>query len=228
IGHRAAASTAAITGVLFAAAAGAFALGANPTALAAWSSVALVLVLIVTPKSALSTSGLLALIKSTENADLAEREAVRVALRKGRETTDVMVWSTAVMLMPLVLTVCFTGVWSQGLLCAVLCVVVLLRSRSFTHARHVGPLISAATIGILGGAAAIPRWFDHDASASVVLWCALVVVALLSAAASQTAVFPDVGAARVRRTLDIVDVPLALAYIPVLFLAQGLYGYFWP
>lgn len=203
--------------------------GANPTAVCVWASVVPVLALIVTPRSALASSGLLALVRKTENMELADRRELGVALDRGRLVVDAVVWGASALVVPMVLTIALTGFWEQGLVAAVLAVVLLLRSRSFTHARHVGPMVAAGTVSLLAVAYSIPRWIDSDNSTiAVVVWLVAAVLVLFGAGLGQAFELPDVGAARVRRLLDSIDLPLTLAYFPIVFFAQGIYGFFWP
>ena len=207
----------------------AIAFGANPTALSVWASVVPVLALIVTPRAALASSGLLALVRKTENMELADRRELCGALDRGRLVVDAVVWAAAALVVPMVATVALTGFWEQGLVAAVLAIVLLLRSRSFTHARHVGPMVAAGSLSLLVVAYSIPRWIGNDDSTiAVIVWLVAAVLVLFGAGLGQAFALPDVGAARVRRLLDSIDLPLTLAYFPIVFFAQGIYGFFWP
>lgn len=224
----AAALAGAVVGVAALAAAGAMAAGANATALCMWASIPLVLIIIVAPKAALATSGLLALVRQSEQMALVDRDSVRSSLRRGRAVVDGLVWAVSVLTVPVTLTISQTGVWLQGLAAAFLSVVVALHSRSFTHARHVGPLVVASLASAAFVLIALPRWLDTPDNVSVGIWVCATAVIVVGLSTIQAVRLPEVGAARVRRFLDTVDFPIALAYIPIVFLAQGIYGYFWP
>lgn len=211
----------------FAVAGAAFALGANPTAMSMWASIGLVALLIVTPRVALASSGLLAHIRRTERFEEAPRNKVSDALARGRHTADGLVWGSAVLLTAITATIAATGVWEQGLAAAALVMMVLLRSRAFTHTRHVAPLVVAAAVSAAALGCALPGWIPGTGSAAAVAAAA----GVLLAGAFVAAGLPDldaVPAARVRRALNAAGLPLAIAYVPIVFFGQGVYTLVWP
>lgn len=216
------------TAVVFAAVGLSFALGANPVAASVWALPVLVLGVIIAPRIALSSSGLLAQIRLSERMELAQREAVAAGLGRGRLIADAIVWATSVLGVPAVATIALSGVWQQGLAAVVFVVIWLLRSRNFTHVRHVAPMILAGAAGAAFLAAGLARWIG--ASGGSYTGVVGVVAAALAVAFGCGALpsLGEVGAARARRVLDGVDLPLALVFVPVVFFAQGVYSLVWP
>ncbi|QRY63011.1 EsaB/YukD family protein [Gordonia sp. PDNC005] len=207
---------------------GAFLAGANAVAMSVWVLPVLVVAVIVAPKWALASSGLLAQVRLSERMELADRDAVARGLTRGRLTADVLVWSSSVLGVLAVATIAADGVWEQGLAAAIMVAIWLLRSRNFTHARHVAPMILAAAASTVFLAAGAIRWFGAAGSSYVLGIGAAVVVLVLVLAACALPTLDEVTAARVRRLLDAVDIPLAVAFVPVVFFAQGVYTLVWP
>lgn len=217
-----------IGAVLFAGAGAAFALGANPVAASVWTLPALVVAVIIAPRVALASSGLLTQIRLSERMELAERAAVLSGLGRGRIAADVLVWVSSVFVIPVVATIALNGVWEQGLAAAFLVVIWLLRSRNFTHVRHVAPMVTAAAVGATLLVAGIVRWAPVSADGSAVVMGVGVVLIAVAAGLGALRPMDEVHGARLRRFLDGVDLPLAIAFVPVVFFAQGVYSLVWP
>ncbi|NMO00492.1 type VII secretion integral membrane protein EccD [Gordonia sp. TBRC 11910] len=217
-----------IVSALFLIAGAAFAAGANPTAFTVWASIGLVVGCIVTPRIALTSSGLLAQIRRSEQMELADRAAVDAGLRRGRDVVDGLVWAESVLVVPVVATIAVTGVWEQALVAIVLVLIFALRSRSFTHVRHVAPMLGAAGVSALILGCAVPQWFSMTGTSVIGAGVVATLVVGAVVLAGQLPGLDDVPAARLRRFLDGIDLPLALAYFPVVFVGQGIYGFFWP
>lgn len=220
--------TATICAVVFAVAGAAFALGANPTAASVWAAPVLVVMVIVAPNLALSSSGLLAQIRLSEQMELADRSAIAAGMARGRTTADILVWTSSILVVPVTVTTALTGVWQQGLAAGFLLAIWLLRSRNFTHARHVGPMVVASATGCAALAAAIVGWLGATGASQVALVGVAAVVVALCFVLGALPALEEVSAARMRRLLDAIDLPLAIAFIPIVFFAQGVYGLVWP
>lgn len=214
--------------VVLAVSGAAFVVGANPVAWCAWTTLIVVIGVMVIPRFAVNTSGILLYLRRAESMEMVARDDVHRAVRRGRQTIDAAVWTLAVVATAQMVVLAAAGVWEQGLLGALLAVVVWLRSRSFAHARHAGVLVAAAIIGSVAAALRVPDWAHWDGTATTV-WCVAVSLALLVVVIAATTVRPDeVTQAQIRSVVDAVDVPLTLAFVPVLVFAQGIYPYFWP
>lgn len=216
------------TAVVSAIAAGVFALHGNATAISVWASIGVLVVLLYTPRMALTTSGLISLIRQTERAELAERRRVDRSLRRGRYIVDGLVWGVSVLTVAISAVVAVTGVWQQGVAMIALGVLVTLRSRLFSHARHAGALIAAGTASLVVSVLPIPAWLGWDQSAIAAYGVAVAIVAFVLLQAAQWITLPEVAAARAGRILNGLDMTLTIAYVPLVFFAQGVYQLFWP
>lgn len=218
----------AVCAIVFGVAGVLFYLGANPTAVTVWGSAVPVVIILFAPAVALSSSGLLAQIRLSEQMELAARSAITDAMSRGRAAADVMVWTASALVVPIVATIALTGVWQQGLAAAFLVVIWLLRSRNFTHTRHVGPMILAAAAATAFLAVGVAGWSGLAVGPAAALGAGAAALVALCFGAGALPALPEVSGARVRRILDALDLPLAIAFIPVVFFAQGVYNLVWP
>ncbi|MET9202652.1 hypothetical protein, partial [Gordonia sp. NPDC003585] len=111
---------------------------------------------------------------------------------------------------------------------AFLVVIWLLRSRNFTHTRHVGPMILAAAAATAFLAVGVAGWSGLAVGPAAALGAGAAALVALCFGAGALPALPEVSGARVRRILDALDLPLAIAFIPVVFFAQGVYNLVWP
>lgn len=206
----------------------AFALGLSSVATAAWGSVVFLVALILAPRLALLSSGLLAQLQRSEQLELTARADIDSSLSRGRHVVDALVWSTALLAMAASAAIAFLGVWQQGLITLLLGLLLLLRSRSFAHSRHVGPLVAAGAVALVLSCYRLPDWLGLPEAAAIAVWA--VGAALLLAAFLLTGLVSlnEVTRAEMRGWLDTADMLLMLAYVPVVVFAQGIYPYFWP
>lgn len=216
----------AASAVGFGLAAGAVAAGANVTALSAWVAPALVLVLVVTPRAATATSGLLGLVRRGESGDAVSRTAVDAATLRGRDLLDVLVVVTALASSLAVGTLMWTGMWMQAALGGLVGLTLLLRSRAFTGVRHVAPLLLVPVVAALGAGACLARmrFGDDPVPQALVLTVGGLVIALVIAFAGYVRL-GEVAAARLARTWDLLDPVLLFVLLPATFAAQGIYAY---
>ncbi|MCT1515380.1 EsaB/YukD family protein [Dietzia cercidiphylli] len=206
----------------------AFALGLSSVATAAWGSIVFLVGLILTPRWALVSSGLLAQLQRSEQLELSSRAEIDRSLTRGRRVVDTAVWSIAVLAAAAAATITLRGVWQQGLISALLGLLLIFRSRSFAHARHVGPLVAAGAFALLITAFRLPTWLGVPDWVAIVIWASAAAVLLVGFVLSGTVKLNEVNRAEMRGWLDAADLLLMLAYVPVLVFAQGIYPYFWP
>lgn len=207
---------------------GAFALGLSAVATAAWGSLLLLLALILAPGLALSSSGLLAQLRRSEQLELTARADIDTTLTRGRRVVDALVWMVAILAVFISGALIFGGVWQQGLIPAFLGLLLLMRSRSFAHSRHVGPLVAAGSASLLLVGYRLPDWLGVPDAAAVAIWVAVAAVILVGFVLSGTVKLGEVTRAEMRGWLDVADFLLMLAYVPIVVFAQGIYPYFWP
>lgn len=202
--------------------------GASLVAVSAWSLIPFLLVFAIAPKTALATSGIVAMVRRAEDGEPVHRDELRERLESTQQSTDVLVWVAAVLsaLACVVLTV--TGVWIQGVLSLLVAATLALNSRAFTHTRHVAPMVGAAIISASAGTLALPGWLGMEGGAAQVAGLAAVAALLLAIVAFNSVELDDVSAVRLTRVLNAVDYPIVLGTFPMIFAAQGVYQLFWP
>lgn len=205
---------------------GALLAGVTARALAAWSCPALVLVLGVLPQVALFSSGLVGLVRRAEARDPVERAAVERAVRTGGAVVDGATAAVAVTGAAAAATLVYAGRPVQAGLGGLLALLFLLRSRGFTQARQVGLLLGVAVTAALAAAAALPDWLDVSSDAQRATYWALgaAVVGVLVATVGLVRT-GEVAAARLSRVWDQLDLLAMLALVPLVLLAQGVFGW---
>ncbi|WP_431913188.1 type VII secretion integral membrane protein EccD [Micromonospora carbonacea] len=199
--------------------------GLDPRRVAAVGAVVVVFAVGLAPQLALSSAGLVDLLRRQEESQWVGRLLVAAAVRRGQS-----VLSGAVVGVALAATaacvVLLTGPAGVGvLLGGVLGLVFALRSRVFTRLGQVLPMlvppVVAATVAVIGAG----RLVGGDEV--VTAWSA-VVGALAVAAAVLWAGRPrlgEVGAARVRQLFDLVEVAAVVSLVPLVIAVFG--GFDW-
>lgn len=214
--------------VVLAVVAGAIALGASGVAIAAWGLIPLLLILGFGPKLAMMSSGIVALVRKSEEGNQVPRSEMSDALAALQSRTDVVVSTAAILITCVCAYLAVAGVWVQGMLTLVVAVVLVLHSRSYSHARHVVPLLGAAMVAGVAGMVALPGWFGIGGVAGAAMSAVFVTAVLVGIALANVATLDAVAAARLTRGLNAIEYPVVLAIIPLVFLAQGVYQLFWP
>ncbi|MFZ2240945.1 MAG: EsaB/YukD family protein [Gordonia amarae] len=216
-------------GAILAVAGAAFVGGMSAVAASVWSLPILAVGMIMAPRIALASSGLRAQMRLSERMQPAERRVVEAGLARGRHVVDVIVWATSALVVAAVAAISAGGVWEQGLAAAFIVMIWLLRSRNFAHTRHVAPMVLAAGAAAALWLSGLARWLDLSGGLAVLVAGAAGAVVLASLFAIGAAgELDEVLAARIRRLLDGVDLPLAILLVPVVFFAQGVYELVWP
>lgn len=206
----------------------AFTLGLSSIATAAWGSLLFLVGVIVAPKLALASSGLLAQLQRSENLELTSRAEIDSALSRGRHIVDSLVWSISLLAVLAAAAIALLGVWQQGLIPLLLGLLLLMRSRSFAHSRHVGPLVAAGSTSVLLALFRLPDWLGMSGWGAIALWSVGAAIALTACVLTILVSLNEVTRAEMRGWLDTLDLFLLLAYVPVVVFAQGIYPYFWP
>lgn len=234
--------------LLFALAASAYAFavrcGASPYALMAWGAWFPALLLLITPSMVLSMTGLAALLRRHDEGLSIDRETIRRSAVQTERYSRGICWFAIASAAAIIVTLASGPYWQQGLIAAVLSVVVLLRTNSFADSRIMGPLLVTGTVGLSLCAGSAVNWklggIDSvDANATWWLdvfgeqwpaWSASLLVLSISIAAELIAVGhqPDeLDQARVAKFLSFLDTIVCVAFIPLVLFGQGVYAYFW-
>jgi len=207
-------------------AAGALAVGVAATALAAWAAPVLVLVLGLAPQLALTTSGLVALVRKAEAGDAVGRVEVEQRAARGTAVVDAAVVTAGVVGAVAVAVLIWTGRPVQGALGGLLAGIFLLRSRGFSSARQVGVLLAVPIVGLVVAAAALPSWLAiGSAGARTVIWAGALIVAAGGVALGAFGRLSEVPGARLSRLFDRLDLLAVLVLVPLTLWAQEVFGW---
>ncbi|MDO5670447.1 MAG: type VII secretion integral membrane protein EccD [Corynebacterium sp.] len=204
-------------------------LGANPLALAAWSAWVPVLILLVAPTAALSSTGLPSLLRRHDAGDAVRREDIRRRTLRTEALNRGLVWAAVVMSAAIILVLSLGPHWQQGLIPALLSVVLLLRTHGFADARIITPLLLTGCGGLALCAGAFLEWLvptaDHWAGwllgAGVML---ILIIVLLGVQGRES---DELGQARRAKVIGVIDAVVSLAVIPVILIAQGVFTWYW-
>jgi type VII secretion integral membrane protein EccD len=200
-------------------------LGADRTALAAWSALALVLGLALLPGLALSTSGLVGLVRQAEAGDPVARAVVERRVAWGQAMVNGLTFAigTVAALTAGVLVV--AGRPFQAALGLLIGLVFLLRSRGFTPAGQVGFILLAPISAAVALAIALPRWTQVSDADGRLGWAAagsLLVVGLVAVGGYVR--LGEIAGARLSRLYDRVDPIAILLVVPAVLLAQNVFS----
>ncbi|MFT4199271.1 EsaB/YukD family protein [Gordonia sp. (in: high G+C Gram-positive bacteria)] len=202
--------------------------GASEVGIAAWALAPLLLALGYTPTAALTSGGLVALVRSADDGTLAGRQNIHHEVQSSRFRVDSAIATLSFLIGLAMVTVALGGIWIQGCLAAYVSVVLVVQSRTYVHARHVTPVLCAAAAGAVAFLVAAPGWAHITTDAMIATSAALVIVVGGLALVIGLSRLDDVASARAARVLDTLAIPLTLGVVPLVFLAQGVYHYFWP
>ena len=194
--------------------------------LAGWAAPVEVLALGVLPQLALSTSGLIGMVRQAEAGDPVERAAVT---RRALAGWSFVEGATAALVLVAAAT-CGALIWfgrpAQVALGALLALIFALRSRGFTRARQVGLVLAVPVFAALVGVAVAPLRADIAGPGYRALSWALgaMIVGGLVAACGYLRL-GEVMAARTSRLLDRVDMFAVLALVPLTLLAENVFSW---
>jgi type VII secretion integral membrane protein EccD len=200
-------------------------LGASPEAVAGWSAPFLVLALSPLPRLALSTSGLVALVQAGEVGDDVSRDDLSRRIRSASARVNGMVLAVAAAGALAAAVLADTGSPGPAALGLLLGLVFALRSRGFSAAGLVGGLLVAPVLALTFAVYRSPEWSPALPPDGVALVRAvgLVLVLALVAVLGFTRL-RELNAARATRVLDLLDRLALVALIPVVLLAQNVFG----
>ncbi len=174
-------------------------------------------------QAALGGAGLVNLMRFDEDGTRVPQVAVQRAVRRGQSVATGLVWCCAV-LAALALWVLAAGAgtgapeWINRVVAAVGGLIFAVRSRMFTRARQVLPMLLTATVGAAAIALSAPGWLGMSGRAAALMGLVLLAVVVLVLVATGLSALPEVPRARMRRMLDRVDSLAVLALVPLLIL----------
>jgi type VII secretion integral membrane protein EccD len=182
---------------------------------------------------ALGGAGLVDLVVADERGEKVPRAAVTGAVRRGQAIATGVVWAACLGAGAACWTLLATGGpgsgrqgvagWIAPALGGLGGLIFLLRSRMFSRARQVGPMLAVGVLAAVGTTVQAPRWLQVDGQAATVTLGLLALVGAVVAAAGFTTV-SDVPRARMRRTWEWLETLALLALIPGLILLFDAIG----
>ena len=201
-------------------------LGADPAAIAAWSSVALVLGLALLPALALSTSGLVGLVRRAETGDPVSRASIERRAACGQGLVDGLTFAVGVTTALAAGVLVLAGRPFQVAIGVLLGLVFLLRSRGFTPARQVGFVLLTPVSTAIALAVALPKWAGVAGADGRLGWSAGgIVVVAAAVGGSGYSRLGEVAGARLSRLYDRVDTIAVLVVVPAVLLGQNVFSW---
>ncbi|MBM0233992.1 type VII secretion integral membrane protein EccD [Micromonospora sp. STR1_7] len=199
--------------------------GLDPQQAAAVGSVVVVFAVGLAPQLALSSAGLVDLLRRQEESQWVGRQLVTAAVRRGQSVLSGVVVGVA-LAATAACVVLLTGPPGVGVvLGGVLGLVFALRSRVFTRTGQVLPMlvppVTTATVAVLGGVRLTGA--DEMVTAWLTVAGALVVAAVVLWAGGSR--LDDVGAARMRQLFDLAEVLAVVSLAPLVIAIFG--GFDW-
>jgi type VII secretion integral membrane protein EccD len=219
-----------VVGAIGAASAGLAALllswGVDGSSIAAWSTPVFVLALGILPQLAMTTSGLIGLVQRGEEMGQVSRAELVRRTRSGSARLGGAIMALAGAGVVAVWAMVWAGRSGQVVLGLLLAAIVALRSRGFSAATHVGSLLAVPVTALVAAASAVPVWTDVTRPNTAVIERMIgLLMAFGFVAAAGYVRLSAPNAARLTRVLDLLDTVAVVALIPVLLLAQNVFGW---
>lgn len=188
---------------------------------AGFGLVGAVLMASLSGRTALGGAGLVDLLVADERGEPVPRNLVAAAVERGLALAGGLVLASsaaaAAACSVLILGGGQTG-WIAPAVGTVGGLVFALRSRMFTRAAHVAPMLAVPIVVVAAGAQRVPSWIGvGPVVGSVITVLILLVVGALAAVAGRWSL-PEVAGARVQRGLDRLELLATLALFPGLVL----------
>ncbi|MDA3630242.1 type VII secretion integral membrane protein EccD [Saccharopolyspora sp. WRP15-2] len=185
-------------------------------------AVAVICVLVIgaLPRVALAAGGVANADYQVRNASVLGAAQLAKRIRLSAELLTGSVLGISAVAIWLVGALALSEQLSDRLLAAVVAVAVLLRSRVFSQVHHVVPLRVAGLVGLAVNGLHL-YWDDLPARRPLLL-LALVAVVLVALVLSSLAL-SDIVRARIKRTLNIVELAVVVLVLPVAATALGLF-----
>lgn len=226
-------------------------LGASPFALAAWTAWLPIAMLLTTSTLAISSTGLAAMLRRSDAGESISRESIRAAALRTEAISRGISWAATIMGALIVLVLNSSSYWQQGLIAALLAIILILRTNGFSDARIISPLLIAGITGLAMSAGSFVHWLSGDqtqtgkdstdefgvnawvfngATDSWQPWAAAALVTVIS---MMVLAFianrqPDeLAEARMAKVITFIDVVASLAFIPIVLIGQGVLTYYW-
>jgi len=183
----------------------------------------------VAGQAALGGAGLVDLMVSDERGEPVPRQAVAAAVRHGLSLAGGLVWAAALtgaascwVLLVHIPAVGTPSGWIAPGLGALGGALFALRSRMFTRAAHVGPMLGVAVIALVAVALRAPSWLAVGGTTAPLLTLLILLTAGAVLAGAGLSSLREVAGARVQRLLERAELLAVLALVPGLVLLFGV------
>lgn len=207
--------------------------------------------LLTTSTLAISSTGLAAMLRRSDAGESISRESIRAAALRTEAISRGISWAATIMGALIVLVLNTSSYWQQGLIAALLAVILILRTNGFSDARIISPLLIVGITGLAMSTGSFVHWFLGDGSQtgkgsadqfgvnawmfngatdSWQPWAAAVLVTVISliVLAFIANRQPDeLAEARMAKVITFIDVVASLAFIPIVLIGQGVLTYYW-
>ncbi len=175
------------------------------------------------PQVALQRSSVVPLMRAQESGQTPSHDTVVSSVDRGQATVTGVVCGVAASAVAAAAVAATAGsVWG-GVLAVLTAAAFAVRSRAFSRAAQVLPMLMAGVGAGVVAAFGLGSWLP----AAVTPWAAvgLLVVVLIAALIGARVRLPEVSSARARRFLNALDTIVVLAVPPVALMASGLIGW---
>lgn len=215
---------------------------ASLLAIAAWTAWLPVVLLMVSPSIALSTTGLPTLLRRSESGSQLKKDELERSALRSESVTRGLAWFATLYGFGVTVVLAQSAYWQQGIVALLLSIVLALRSNGFSDSRIIAPLMFSGFTGVVVAIAALLQWFDHDwkyqqvltilhpEQNSAVFWWILIgaSIALFSAiVAADYWKRDELAESKIAKFLSVADVVFTLSLIPVILIGQGVFFYLW-
>ncbi|MGC9668861.1 type VII secretion integral membrane protein EccD [Planosporangium sp. 12N6] len=197
------------------------AVGLDGPAVAAVAAVLVSFAAGLAPQAALARSRLVPMLRAEEKGEQAGRQEVAAAVRRGQTTLTGAVGGIAVVAAVACAVLVARGSWFGTALGVVLGVAFALRSRAFTRAGQVWPMLLPAVVAAAVAVITVPgRLGASTAAATWVAFAGPLVLIVVTVVAGRP-VLGEVGAARWRHIFDLVETVALVALVPLAVAVVG-------
>lgn len=217
-------------------------LGASLLAIAAWTAWLPVVLLMVSPRIALSTTGLPTLLRRSESGNLLKKNELERSALRSESITRGLAWFATLYGFGVSVVLAQSNYWQQGIIALLLSIVLALRSNGFSDSRIIAPLMFSGFTGVTLAIAALLQWFDHDwkyeqvltilhpEQNSAIFWWVLIGVSIAFFSAIVAADHwnrDELAESKIAQFLSIADVVSTLSLVPIILIGQGVFFYLW-
>ncbi|MFD7653972.1 EsaB/YukD family protein [Actinosynnema sp. NPDC059797] len=189
------------------------------------TTVLLLVVIGLAPQFAVANSGLVDLIRAEERAEQVRRAGLTRSVAVGQSLVSGIAAGTAVAASVAVAVLLLQPGVPAPALGATTALIFALRSRAFTRAEHVFPILVVATTGLATAAAVTPPRLGLAAVGGTFLTTGLLVAAVVAILALSAIRLGDITAVRLSRMANALETIAMILLVPLVFLVFDAYDF---